>query len=81
MIIHVLIAQRDGEHPLGHHRAHLVDHPVLRPAVAEAHSEAIDQTDRPVRRAQEQRPGVRGHRPAVERRHHATPFDAGKAGA
>src|SRR5512144_1495558 len=45
-------------------------------AVTEACRHPLDQPYRPVRLAQQQRPGIRGHRSAVECRHHATAIEA-----
>ena len=47
--------------------------------IAEAGGKAFDQTDRPVRRAEQQRAGIRRDRPAVKRRHHPTPFNTGES--
>ena len=62
----VLVAQRDAEDPLpdqGRHR--VLDQ--LRPrGVGEAAGKPLDQPDRPVGRAQQQRTGIRGHLAAVE---------------
>jgi hypothetical protein len=38
---------------------------VSRTMIAETAGKSLDQPDRPVGRAQQQRPGIRGHRPAV----------------
>ena len=48
VVVHVLVAQRNPEHPLADHRTDLVNDPAARPAVVEARGKAIDQTDRPV---------------------------------
>ena len=69
MIDQILVAERDPEHPLADQRRHLMHHPLRRAAVREAGGEAIHKPDRPVRRPQEQRPGIRGDRPAAEIRH------------
>ena len=47
----------------------------LRAAVGEAGREPLDQADRPIGRAEQQRAGVRGDLAAVERRHHLAPLD------
>jgi hypothetical protein len=79
MVVQVLVAQGHGEHPLAHQGRHLVLDQ-LRPArVPEATGQPPDQIDRPVRGPQQQRAGVRRHRPAVKTRHHLTAFDACKS--
>ena len=47
-----------------------------RAVIGEAAGKPLDQPDRPVGGAQQQRPGIRGDRAAVKRRHHRAPFDA-----
>ena len=65
----ILVAERDGEHPLADQRRQLVGDPAGIAAVAKAGREAVNEPDRPVGRAEQQRPGVRGDRPAAEIRH------------
>jgi hypothetical protein len=43
--------------------------------VNEASRQPIDQSDRLVRAPQQQRPGIRAHRPAIKGRHHAAPLN------
>ena len=71
----VLIAQRQSEHALADQRLDLVLDQLLAARVAEAGREAIDETDRPIGRAKQQRAGVRSDASAVESRHHRTAFD------
>ena len=79
VVVHqVLVAQGNAEHPLADHGGDLVLNPVRRTAVLEAGGEPPDQPDRLVGGAEEQRAGIRGHRTAVERRHHATSRDTFK---
>ena len=78
MIVKVLIAQPQSEHALANQRLDLVLDQLLAARVAEAGREPIDETDRPVGRAKQQRAGVRGHASAVENRHHRTAFDGYK---
>ena len=75
---HVLVAKRDGEHALADQGRHVVDDALRRPAVVEAAGKALGQIDRLVRRAQQQRAGVRGHRPATEIRNHLAAIEACK---
>ena len=74
MIIEVLVAQRDPEHPLAHQGRHLVLDQLLPPRVPEAAGEALDELDRTIRRTQQQCPGIRRDGAPVERRHHRTSF-------
>lgn len=75
---HVLVPQRDGEHALADQGRHAVNHPLRRPPVAEATGKAPDQAERLVRRAQQQRAGIRGHRAAAEIRNHLAAIKACK---
>ena len=74
----ILVAQRQGKHSLANQRRQAVLDPVRRPVVDEAGGEPTDQADRPVRGAQEQRPGVRRDRPAAEPGHHRPARDGCK---
>ena len=69
MVDQVLVAERDAEHALADQRRQLVRDPAGIAAVGEAGGEAVDEPDRPVGRAEQQRPGVRADRPAAEIRH------------
>ena len=75
----VLVAQRNPEHPLTHQTRHLVYHQVGRTVIGEAAGKAFDHSDLPIGGAEQHRPGLRGHRPTVERRHHRPPFNWCKA--
>ena len=79
MVDEVLVAQRDPPHPLADQRAHLMLDQCRRARIAEAAGEPLDQPDRPIRGAQQQCPGVRCDRPAIERSHDGTAFDACKS--
>jgi hypothetical protein len=74
----VLVAQCDSDNPLADQRRHRVLNLSLRPAVAEAGGKALDEPDCPVRGSQQQRTSIRGHCPAVERRHHTAALDHSK---
>jgi hypothetical protein len=75
----VLVTQCNPEHPLTHQTLHLVDHQVGRTVIGEAASKALDQSDLPIGRAKQHRPGLRGHHPTVKRRYHLPPFNGCKA--
>ena len=79
MVDQVLIARRQSEHPLADQRLDLVLDQLRAAKVAEAGGEAINQADRPVRRAKQQRAGVRRDASAVESRHYGTAFDGYKS--
>ena len=64
VIVEILIAERDPEHPLADQRHHLMLDQLRAPLVVKARGEPIHHPDRPIRRAQQQRPGIRGDRPA-----------------
>jgi hypothetical protein len=67
MVDQIFVAERDAEHPLRHHRLDRVLDLRLGPAVLEAGGEPCDQADRPIGRAEQQRPGIRGGLAAVKR--------------
>ena len=75
----VLVAQRDPEHPLTHQSRHRVFDQLGRTVISEAAGKALDQADLPIGGAKQYRPGLRGHRPTVKRRHHLAPFNRCKA--
>ena len=66
----VLVAKRDPEYPLPDQRCH----PMLDAGgiafVSEALREPVHQPDHPIRRAQQQRAGIRRDPPAIEPGHH-----------
>jgi hypothetical protein len=78
VIDQVLIAQRDPEHALPNQRPDLMLDQLRGPAVGKTLGKPLDQSDRPVRRPQQQGTGIRGHPAAVKPRHHRAPFDACK---
>jgi hypothetical protein len=69
---------RDAENPLRDHGLDRVLDLPLTPTVVEAGGERVDQTDRPIGCAEEQRAGVRGGIATVERGLHTTAFNRGK---
>ena len=74
----VLVAECDAEHALHDKGGDLVHDQVRTARVGEAGSEALDQPDRPVGAAQQQRPGVRRDRAAVECCHYGASLDGCK---
>jgi hypothetical protein len=74
----VLVAERDADDALHDQRLDLVFDQVRLAGIAEARRETLDQTDGAVGGAEQQRTGVRGDPPAVERGHHGTALHACK---
>ena len=70
VIDQILVAQRQGEHALPDQGGHAVLDPLGRTVVDKAGGEPPDEADRTVGRPQQQRPCVRGDRPAIEPGHH-----------
>ena len=79
MIVEVLIAERDPEHPLPDQRHHLMFDQVLASHIVKAGRKPIHHPDRPIGRSQQQRPGIRRDRPAIERRNHLAAFNSCKS--
>ena len=66
VIVEVLVAQRQTEHPLTNQRADFVFDQLGIAMIREALRKPVDQPDRPIRRAQQQSAGIRCDRPAIE---------------
>ena len=79
VVIEILVAERDPEHPLPDQGRDLVLDPFRTPLVVEARRKPIHHTDGSIRRAQKQRSGIRADRAAVERRHHFASFNRCKS--
>jgi hypothetical protein len=79
MVVQVLIAQRNPEHPLTHQPWHLVHEQIGITIIGEAVGKARHQPDLFVGGAEQHRPGLRGHRATIECGHHLAPFDGCKA--
>ena len=79
VINEIFVAQRNPEHALPDQRADLVLGQLRPAAVGETGGEPLDQPDRPIRRPQQQRTGIRGHAAAVKPRHHRPPRDGCKS--
>ena len=78
VVVQVLVAQRDTDNPLQHHRADLVLHQFRRARIGEARSKPSRQLDHPVRLTQQQCPRVRRDRTTIKRCHDMAPFDGCK---
>jgi hypothetical protein len=75
MVDEILVPERDPADALHEHGPDGVLDQIRRAAVGEAPCQTPHQPDRPIGGAQQQRPGVRGHLPTVERSHHLAAFD------
>ena len=71
----ILVAERDAEQPLRHHRLDRVLDLGLDAAVIEAGREPGHQADRAIGCTEQQRPGVRRHFATIERGHHLAALD------
>ena len=76
VIVEILVPQRHPKHPLPDQRPHRVFDQLRVALIDEAPSQPIDQPDRLIRAPQQQRSGVRAHRPSVEPRHHTATLHA-----
>jgi hypothetical protein len=79
VIVEVLVAQRKAKLPLADQRADFMFDQVRGPVILEAADKPIDQSDRTIRRAQQQSTAVRRDQAAVERRLHAATFNRCKS--
>ena len=78
VVVQILVAKRDAEHPLADQGRHLMLDPLRRSRVLEARREPPDQADGPVRGPEQHSPGIRGDRPTVEAGDHGAALDGGK---
>jgi hypothetical protein len=72
------LRERQAKHPLPHQGRHFVRDQFGRALVGEPAGKPLDQPDRPVGGAKQQRAGLRGHLAAVKRGHHRAPCDGCK---
>jgi hypothetical protein len=79
VVVEVLIAERDAEHPLADQGHHLMLDQVLATYIVKARRKPLRHPDRPIGRSQQQRPGLRRDGAAVERRHHLAAFHGCKS--
>ncbi len=68
MVVEVLVAERDGEYPLPDKRRDRMLDMGLGSPIDKARCQPIHHPDRPIRRAQQQRPRIRCDRTTVKRR-------------
>ena len=79
VVVEILIAKRDPEHPLRHQGHDFMLNQMLTPHVVKAPGKPVHHPDRPIRRAEQQRSRIRRDRAAVERRHHFASFNRCKS--
>jgi len=79
VVVEILVAERDPEHPLAHQRHNLMLDQVRTSLVVEACRKSIHQPDRTIRRSEKERAAIRRDWPAVERRHHFAAFHGCKS--
>jgi len=79
VVVQILIAQRDPKHPLADQSRDPVLDQVGAPHVVKARGKPIHHSDRTIRRAQQQRSGIRGDRAGIERRYHFASFNGCKS--
>ena len=78
VVVEILVAERDPEHPLTHQGRHTVLDQLRTPLVVKARRKPIHQINRPIGRAQKQCPRIRRHQSAVECRFHRATFHGSK---
>ena len=78
MVVEVLVAERNPEHPLADQRSHCMLDQVLAAMIAKAVRKPIHQTDRPIGRAQKQRTRIRRHQSGIKCRFHSAAFHDSK---
>ena len=78
VVVQILLAKRDPEHPLTDQRYDLMLDQVSPPLVVKARRKPIDHPDRSIRRSQKQRPGVRRHKAGIKSCFHSATFNGSK---
>jgi hypothetical protein len=78
VVVEILVAERDPEHPLADQCRHLVLNPLRAPLVVKARRKPSHQIDRPVGRPQKQRASIRRYQAGIERRVHRAAFNGSK---
>ena len=78
VVVQILIAKRNSKHPLADQRHHLVLNKFRTPHIVKARRKPIHHPDGAIRRAQQQRSGIRRDRARVKRRDHCAAFHGAK---
>ena len=79
MVDQILVTECQAKHPLPNQGRHRVLDQLGHALVGETAGKPLDQPDRPVGGAEQQRAGIRSHRAAVKRGHYRAPCDRYKA--
>jgi len=79
VIDQIFVAERNPQDALSNHGADLMLDQIGRAAIGETPGKPLDQSDRAIRRSQQQAPRIRGHPAAVKPGHHRTALDACKS--
>jgi hypothetical protein len=79
MVEEILVAERDPEDALADQHRERVFDPLGGAAILKARGKTLDEADRPISCAEQQRAGIRGDRAAVERGDHGAAFDRCKS--
>jgi hypothetical protein len=78
VVVEILVAERDSEHPLTDQGRNLMLDIFRTPLVAKAQRKPVHHSDRSIGRSQQQRSGVGGDQPAIECRFHTATFHDSK---
>jgi hypothetical protein len=78
VVIDILVAECDPEHPLADQRLDLMLDQLWTPLIVKARRKPIHHSDRPIRRSQKQTSRVRRHQPSIKRRFHSAVFNGSK---
>ena len=78
VVVEILVAERDREHPLTDQRRHLVLDIFGAALVVKASRKSSHQIDRPIGRSQKQCARIRCHQSGIERRFHTPAFHGSK---
>ncbi len=79
VVVDILIAECDAEHPLADQRRHLMLDQLLAALVVKAPRQSAHQSDRAICRPQQQSAGIRRDRTTVEASHNFPPLDGCKS--
>jgi len=78
VIVDVLVAQRNPEHPLTHQGRNAMFDQVLPAIIVETPGQPIDQSNHPIRRPQQQSSGIRRDRSPIKTTHNFAASDRSK---
>jgi hypothetical protein len=78
VVVEILVAERDPEHPLTDQGRNLMLDMFRTPLVAKAQRKPVHHSDRSIGRAQQGRSCIRGDQPGIECRFHMATFHGSK---